>query len=454
MALIGHHFVERSLARAAGFLHVVPQQSHDLALRAALPVPPDPEALRRATAIYAGQHTLTTDEFIELEWLSCFARSGRQLLMCHALRLLEGWCQLRRRSGPLEAEAAILGELVFSAGQCANLLPHSQVLPLSSALTLQINRLLNLNTSDPIHLRIKAMALLAAANIRQNGAALQNDAMQLLEQAFPHLVASDGGPLQDQLTDYVAWLHPLLAMPDAPFGPKARNALDRAGPFLSMLKGSDNRYCFDSNIISFASINAAAPLQLAPLSCVARLSAGKCVAIATPHQLHGSTALHVFGNGHHILDAGVFLYGAEDDQSVDTMECDGNTDGQWLRQVIHKQVRTAFLCNRGDDLRIEDRLQSQPAPGWMRLNIAERAKVSVARNGTQATIAMDSRNLWQLTLRGAELKAPTTGNQWLARATGPRVNWALKRINRNVTRQGKTDVGQLPFELEIVRQPR
>jgi hypothetical protein len=454
LALIGHHFVDNGLARLAGLLHVAPRQRHELALRAALPLLPDPLALSRATAIYAGHHTLTTDEFIDLAWLSCFARSGRQLLMCHALRLLEGWHHMRRRSGSIAAEAAILGELVFSAGQCVNLLPPGQILPLSLALKLQINRLLGLKTSDPTQLRIKAMALLAAADVLQNGTTLQSDAMQLFELAMPNLIASDGGPLHDHLTDYVAWLHPLLSMRDAPLAPKARNALDRARPFLSMLLGSDGRYCFDSKLIPFASLHATAPLQLAPVSCVAHLAAGKCVAIATPDQLHGGTALHIFGNGHHILDAGLFLYGAGDDQSVQALECDGNSDGQWLHQVTHNQVRTAFLSSKGDDLRIEDRLQSHLTPGWLRLDIAEKAKVSVARNGTQATIAIDSRNLWQLTLRGAELRAPTHGNQWLAKATGLRINWALKRINRTATRPGKADVPELPFELEIARQPR
>jgi hypothetical protein len=90
-------------------------------------------------------------------------------------------------------------------------------------------------------------------------------------------------------------------------------------------------------------------------------------------------------------------------------------------------------------------LQMLTKPNWMRLTISEHAKVSVARNGTQATIALDGRNLWQLTLRGAELKAPTQGNQWLVKTTSPRVNWALKRINRSAARRGKAELPELPF---------
>ena len=151
------------------------------------------------------------------------------------------------------------------------------------------------------------------------------------------------------------------------------------------------------------------------------------------------------GNGHSILDASLFLHGPGDDESVQHLESEGDNNGQWFRQTTGTQQRTVFLCAKGDDLRIEDQLHNQTKPCWMRLNISEQAKVSVARNGTQATIALDGRNLWQLTLRGAELKAPIHGNQWLAKASGSKVNWALKRINRSPTRQGKAELPELPF---------
>ncbi len=445
MALRRHHNVERVLAWAAGFLHVVPKHSHALTFHAAKPLPTDKTALAHATAIYGGHQVLTADEFISLEWLTSFARSGRQLFMCHALRLLESWHQLRRNTGSIETEATILERLVFSAGQCAALLPEDQQSTLSSAMHTQINRLLRLKTTDATLLRIKATALLAAADAQQNGSRLHAEAMQLLEQALPQLIATDGGPTADRLPDYIIWLHALLANPDTSFPPKARNALDRAGPFLSMLLGSDRRYCFDAKLDPLSTIHTTAALRLAPVSHVAHLAAGKAVIIATPSQLQQTTQLHITANGHTLLEAGVFIHGPDDDQTVQTLDSDGDNHGQWFRQSTHDQQRTVYLCARGDDIRIEDHLQMLTKPNWMRLSISEHAKVSVARNGTQATIALDGRNLWQLTLRGAELKAPTQGNQWLVKTTGPCVNWALKRINRSPSRHGKTEVPELPF---------
>jgi hypothetical protein len=269
--------------------------------------------------------------------------------------------------------------------------------------------------------------------------------LQLFDQCLPQLIASDGGPSHDRLPEYVAWLHLLLTSQDVPFTPRARNALDRAGPFLSMLLGSDARYCFDTKVNPVTTVHTTSPLRLAPVSRVAHLSAGKCVAIATPSHLNHQTQLTVSGNGHAILEASLFLHGQDDDQSVEALECDAGDAGQWLRQVTPHQQRTVFLSPKGDDLRVEEQLHSLATPRWMRLSIAADAKVSVARNGTQATIALDGRNLWQLTVRGATLLAPAHGEQWLVKSTGIRVNWALKRINRTTTRQGKLDVPQLPF---------
>jgi hypothetical protein len=445
MALTRHHSVERAWAWAAAFLHAAPIHSHALTFHAAIPLPPDKTALAQATAIYGGHQILTSDEFISLEWLTSFAKSGRQLFMCHALRLLDGWNHLRRHACSIETEATILGRLVFSAGHCAALLPQHQQSTLSSAMQTQIIRLLRLKTTDSTLLRIKAMALLAAADAQQNSSPLHAEAMQLLEQALPQLIASDGGPTSDKLPDYFIWLHALLANTDAAFTPKARNALDRARPFLSMLLDSDGRYCFDAKINPLGTIHTTAALRLAPVSHLAHLAAGKAVVITTPAQLQQTTQLHISANGHTLLEAGVFIHGPDDDQSVQSLESDGDNHGQWFRQSMHDQQRTVYLCAKGDDIRIEDQLQMLSKPNWMRLTISEHAKVSVARNGTQATIALDGRNLWQLTLRGAELKAPTQGNQWLVKTISPRVNWALKRINRSPTRHSKAEVPELPF---------
>ncbi len=454
MALIGHHFVERGLAWATRRLHAAPPRTPSLALRPTAGLSPDPTALARATAIYGGQVSLTQAEFISLEWLTCFAKSGRQLLLCHALRLLESWNRLRRSNIGIAAEADILATLVFAAGQSASLLPHDQHDILSATLQSQINRLLHLKTSDATLLRIKAMALLNAADVLQKSQSLQTEAMQILEQALPQLITTDGSPTQDNLPNFVGWLHPLLANPHRSFGTKLQSAVDRARPFLSMFVAANGSYCFDPTLQPLPEIGATTALRLASVSHVARLAAGKTIVITTPRPLDHATQLNLSGSGHVILDASLFLHGSLDDQTVTALDCDSNDEGQWFRQTSGKQQRTVFLCAKGDDIRVEDVITSKASPSWMRIDIADQAKVSIARNGTQATIALDGRNLWQLTLRGADLKPSAHGHQWLAKATDTRINWALKRLSRTTAKHGKAEAPDLPFELEIATHTR
>ena len=284
-----------------------------------------------------------------------------------------------------------------------------------------------------------------AAAVLVDGANLRTEAMRILEQSLPHLINADGGPAVDHIDSYLDWLHPLLLQDDLPYLAQSRNALDRARPFLSMLLGADSRYCFAPRIDPLPAVHATAPLRLAPTSHVARLAAGKCVAIARPAQFCTSTILHVSSHGHMVLEAGLFLHGPDDDEAVCNLECDTSEAGLLLQQGSAGQQRLVFLSPKGEDLRVEDNILSGARPNWMKLHINSEAKVSVARNGTQATIALGGRNLWQLTLRGATLLPPAQGNAWLMRATSTRVNWALKRINRTHSQAGKTEIPELPF---------
>jgi hypothetical protein len=71
--------------------------------------------------------------------------------------------------------------------------------------------------------------------------------------------------------------------------------------------------------------------------------------------------------------------------------------------------------------------------------------MSVARNGTQATIALSGKSIWQLTLRGAELSPTRDDSVWQVRQTRKTVNWALKRITKNNTKLAKQETAELPF---------
>jgi hypothetical protein len=441
MALLKHHIFEQSLAWLAG-LHS-PKASP--ALRALPPLATNEHSLAAALAVYGGYQTPTDIEFLSLEWLEDFARSGRQLLLCHAMTLLEAWTATRRRNGSLAEETEILNRLSLSAGQCANVLPEEQLRLHGQALDAQIQRVLRLKTMSPVELRTKAMALLQVAEVLQHSEAVQSEARRLLDQALPQLIATDGGPIIDDFATHILMVQSFLAKSDLSLGEAARNALDRARPFLAMLMGPAKTYCVDTSSSPAEAIGQTAPLRFAPQSQVARLTSGKTIAIAMPAQGDSTLCFSLFSNSHTLCTSGLFQHAPDDELATVAMTSDSADTGQWLQHETCQQKRTVFMTRAGDDIRVEDQISPVGKPAWMRLHFAATTKVSVTRNGTQATIALDGRNLWQLSLRGGHLITPGDGHHWLVKATGPCVNWALKRIAKPGTKHKAENLLELPF---------
>jgi hypothetical protein len=446
MTGLGHHIVEAGWQRLAGvFKPARKARSSALTFRPAPRAMSDAQALTRAHNLYAGEETLSTEQFLSLEWLNSFANSGRQLLMSHALRLLEGWHTQAIPLRALEAEAQVLRDLSTGAANFATSLQTDQLQSLVRVFTEQLKRLTSIRTRTPHDHLTKAFALLSAARAVQDGSQLQQDALRLLDQAMPQLVASDGGPLSHALSDYLRWISPLLLEQDLTFSPNTRNALDRARPFLAMLLDAEKNYCLSSAPVPVAEVLNTAALRLAATSQVARLAAARTVAIAVPAQLTGNTSLNISSQGRALLQASLFLHDGNEDQSVKVLSNTENEQGQLLIQETQSTSRMAFLSASGADLRMEDQWPKDDLKRWMRLDLCEGAKVSIARNGTQATIALDSRNLWQLTLRGATLLPFREDNVLIAETRKDRINWALKRILRPSAKQGKSAELELPF---------
>jgi hypothetical protein len=441
MALLRHHFVERSRTWLTGLQS--PKASP--ALRALPLLACDEASLAAAMSFYGGNRMPTDAEFLSLTWLESFARSGRHLLVCHAMRLLEAWAAKRRLSGNITDETAILNRLSLSAGQCANLLPAEQLELHSTALHNQIQRVLRLKTLAPIDLRSKALALLQAADVLQQGEAVRTEARNLLDQAFPLLIASDGGPLLDDIATHIHMVQEFLNKPDVTLGDASRHALDRARPFLAMLVTPSGEYDLQQAPAPIEAVRQTAALRFAPRSHVARLTLGKTVALAMPAQDENASCLSLFTNHQLLCKAGLFRHAPDDEIETLSMTSDASMDGQWLQHTTPLQQRTVYVAAEGNDLRIEDQITHIGKPAWMRLTLPDTARISVARNGTQATIAFDSRNLWQLSLRGGSLLAPDDGHQWLIKSSGSCVNWALKRIARSATKQQRENLPELPF---------
>jgi hypothetical protein len=425
MGLPGLHIVETGLARLATFW---PASRGHVALPAfrAVRVAVDAAALSRANAIYSGTLAIEAPDFVALDWLDCFARSGRQLLMCHALRLLEGWNNQRRATQSLQVETRILRRIAEAAAAFADTLDSDLLLPLQHAFVAQHQRVLGQRCHSPVDKLEKALSLLGAARATQQTPAMVRDAMPLLDQALTHLIHNDGGPTEGSLTQFVEWTSLLLQSDDLPMSPMTRKALDRTRPFLAMLLGADQTYCLEDTLPA-----------------------------ALPGQTAGSTSLQLSSHGRGLLSCGLFLHDGTEDQCVTRLSSEASPQGQLLEQVTGHQRRTVFVSPKGDDIRIEDELPGDGLTRWLSLTVHPEARISVARQGTQATIALGGRNLWQLTWRGARLLPQQQDNRLIAEASPhspARVNWALKRIDRTSSRSEKPDVPELPFDLDIVQR--
>jgi hypothetical protein len=435
MVLLMQHIVEHGRARLAGFLPVA-----GAALPRVKPKAQVADELSRqwASAIYAGAHDLTAAEFAGLQWLTHFARCGRQLLMGHALGLIERWLRLKRRYGSMVEEARLVEELMQAAGSFACFLDADVMEPATRALQEQIDRLSRLKPRSASEALIKGTTLLDAGRLMQDGKPLMREGAQLLEQALPHLVAADGSPRCHALPDFVDWVSPLLAADDLPFSEPIRHALDRVGPFLSMLIGADHAYVFETETKPATCIHATAPLRLAPQARIGRLAAGKTVVVALPNTLSETSDIFVSSHDCKVLRAGYFAQSAAEDHSVCDAALQHSAEGQLLQVRLPQSERSVFLAPGGDDLRVEDHLIGVSGPAYLRISINSEAKLIVTHHGQQASIALDKRNLWQLSLRGGQILPRQVDGEIIVKSTGPTVNWALKRVARSTQRHSPT----------------
>ena len=447
MGLPGQHIVETGLARLAALWPVARQHSL-LPDFVPLALTSDPQSLARACAIYNGSLQHDAAAFANLDWLKAFSRCGRQLLMCHALRLLDGWNTVKRQTMPLAYEAAVLDTLAEAAGAFTAALDASLLQPLQLAFLAQLRRVQSLRCHAADDRLTKALCLFTAARATRHPSPIARDALPLLDQALAQLISSDGGPLSHSLTDYAQWVTSLLQANDLPYALNTRNALDRARPFLAMTLGADHKYCFAPAQNVTDAVAGTAPMRLAPTSQLARITAGRAVVIALPGQLSDGASLHISSHGQSLFRASLFLHDRDDDQTVTFLSNQTLEQGHLLEQSFTLRRRLAFVSPKGDDMRFEDELPQDGQTRWMALSFNPLARISIARAGDHATIALGQRNLWQLNVRGGTILPPQADNELIveARASSQsRVRWALKRISRNSTKSDKPETPELPF---------
>jgi hypothetical protein len=447
MALLGHHFFDvtsRPWALRLQNLWGGAGLSQDVCFKRLAPSPTNVEACALATSYYAGETAMTADEFLSLTWLDAFARSGRQLLLCHALNLLQGWATQSRRKSSLQHDLDILYHLSKAAPDFAFHLNPVLLGPLAAAMRRQINCVLASRPKSFSDYLYKAQILQQTADVVQNGFIYTEEAIKLWDLAVPHLVAADGGPTQDTLHTFVTWITPLLAASDLTFATATRNALDRAAPFLSTVVRADGRYSFAPDLVPVEAVREALPMRHARHASVAQLGVGKTIAIALPQHLNSTSLISISSHGLHLCDAS---FAAVEQTDPATLDVHQTEQGQLLQLTESHCQRTLFLSPQGDDLRIEEIVKAAGTHLILKLNAS--AKISVGRCATQASFAMGNKNLWQLSLRGGTIEPTENDNILHVVFKELRLNWSLKRIARATTKPVKSTNPELPFELEF-----
>jgi hypothetical protein len=442
MALLGHHFFQLSAPQWASRVQGVlsgAAQPKVTGFKLLSSSAPDALACAKATGIYAGQTALTAEEFLSLSWLQCFARSGRQLLLCHALRLLQGWTGQRKPSSHILDDITVLNRLSAAAPEFAFHLNPELLQPLAGAMQQQIQKVWAAKPKSLTDYTLKADALFQASKVLQNSSLHLDEAIRLWDVSVPHLVAEDGSPTQHTLADYTAWISPLLEATDIIFAPATRQSLDRALPFLAMLVRGDGRYCFSKHQ-PVEAVKKAPPLRHAHIAHMAHVKAGKTSVIALSQPLNVTAQIAISVQGHHLFDASFAPAHAPLDAVFDVQQ---TAQGQLVLHRTPDFQRTIFLSPKGDDLRIEEQRHDKTDVLYLKLNADMR--VSISRAGTQATLSLGSKNLWQLSLRGGSLAETSDATILRITMTSQCLNWALKSITRSVEKAAKIQAPELPF---------
>lgn len=391
-----------------------------------------------------------------LDWLPHFSASPKKLHACYAARMVEAWDGARpRRTAAVAEEARILHLLAAHLPVLAARLEAPWQRLLAEAHRRQAERLLAATPRTAEEASAKGLALLQAG-LAGATPAWTVQGTQLLERALPGVILPDGGPAAGSVARH---LHRATALfqfaedraraGEPPLAPLAA-ALDRLGPFLSLLKTGDTQFAFAGAAPRLAALMQAhgtmQPLALAHHAGFARLARSKACVVAALGSGQDAPALILAHAGANVLEASLFAASEADIHPGPCREAvpQSSEAGALMDVAWATQARAVFVSAAGDDMRVCD---SRAGHGWMRLVLPADTRVSVTRQQTSATLALPSRAVWQLTVRGARILPQQDDGLLLvekARGSGT-VEWALKKVARAASARKTVDMDELPL---------
>lgn len=369
-----------------------------------------------------------------LSWLHHFTASKRQLHAHYAIRLLARWDKARRPKLSTQAHCRIMVVLATDGAALARTVETSLQKELFAVVARHAFKLSRQRVKTPNEAVLKAASILTAALAFQGLECLQKPGIDNLEANIQTIVLADGGHISrnpETLLELLCALAPLKsAMKKARqvFPPKASQSLDRMMAMLVTLRHGDGGLAGSEPTKTHLDQvrrcllhddSAALPLVLAQQSEVARLSRGKLCLIA---QTRTGFEFELSAGEHRIFKC----LSEVDKQSIGHWQINDASEGVVLQNVADKvRQRTYFLSQCGRDLRIEDYYQNNLE---LVFEIAQDLKVTALRESKDLFLVLPNRDVWKLSMRGAEARIEQNGRVLRLLSTGKgRINWALKQ---------------------------
>ena len=409
---------------------------------------------QEAFAMYAGQFTaanetvVSTASFIfdrntgskpwqtemhSLNWLHHFAASKRKLHSHFALRLLGRWAKARHPQDSFETTCKVLLALAIEGAELARGCDHNlqrEFLKLASS---QADLLRNWSTRSPTQCIQKGATLLTAATAFQGLENLRKPALELLEANIDQVVMADGGHLSgkpEKILDVLALLLPLklaMELDQQIFPIRTSRAFDRMIAIVEHLRlGGGNLAFVDMSMKRTNLVEKIYAMRtgvrhthmLAENSQIARLAKGKtCLIADTANRFNFE-----FSHGIQPLFRSATLGTEQQNNVANTSECAAGLILE-LGQTSH--TRTYFLSSNGLDLRVED-VHAEAIE--IVFELQPNVKLTALRESNDLLLVLPGREVWKLSLRGAEARIEQNGLILRLLSTGQgRINWALKK---------------------------
>ena len=377
-----------------------------------------------------GMHNAWRQTLITLDWLPDFSASGRNLHDQYALRLLQYWSLTKNLKLSAHQSVVVTCALATYGQQIARRCDKELQQNFLKVVSVHLRNLVNLKHRSAEAALEKALAISYCVAAFQGLGHLQKLADDLIERNLSQVILLDGGHRSGDIHKLLAFLKLALPLQSVNAGVELSASVTRSLALLRLLQGTDGQLsavvCGDENVdanFAFGEQQTEA-LNIAAASGFARLEHGKSTLIANT-----STALAI---EFYVGTKALFHTTALTTGKSQPARLEIASQGQALLMKSSTASRIVFLSANGDDIRVEDRLQSGTQTE-VTLLLPLNLKLLSMQEGQAIMIVMPDNTVWHLRQRGGSLHIGKTARhaQILIKLcpdnrTGG-INWSLKK---------------------------